>query len=114
MVRAPREEGRVLVLERGQDLRPLHADLLEHVADVPRVVIARDRVLVAHVGPHEPLRTLLELPDKLKEYTGFDTAWIDDDTELVLEMRDTVRAEIYLADDLLLPGMTKPLRPQRP
>lgn len=57
-------------------------------------------------------RTLLELPERLKEYTGFDTAWIGDQTELVLEMRDTVRAEVHLTGELLLPGMQKPVRNQ--
>ena len=58
-------------------------------------------------------RTLLELPDNLKEYTGFDSAWIDDQTELVLEMRDTVRARVHVTGELMLPGMQKPLRPIR-
>ena len=56
-------------------------------------------------------QTLLELPELLKEYTGFDTAWIGDQTELVLDMKDTVRAEIHLAGELLLPGMTASVRP---
>ncbi len=55
-------------------------------------------------------RTLLELPDNIKEYTGFDEAWIDDQTELVLEMRDTVRAKVHVTGLLVLPGMPKTAR----
>lgn len=55
-------------------------------------------------------RTLLELPESLKEYTGFESAWIDEQTELVLEMRDTVRAKVHVSGELLLPGMPKPAR----
>ena len=58
-------------------------------------------------------RTLLELPEKLKEFAGFDTAWIGDQTELVLDMPDTVRAEIHLAGPLLLPGMQAAARPTK-
>jgi hypothetical protein len=53
-------------------------------------------------------RNLIELPRRLQEYTGFREAYIDDNTELVQDMRDTVRATIRLRTPLLLPGFDKP------
>lgn len=53
-------------------------------------------------------RNLIELPRRLKEYTGFREAYIDDNTELVQDMRDTVRATVRLRTPLLLPGFDKP------
>lgn len=52
---------------------------------------------------------LLELPERLREYTGFTRAWIGENTELVAEMSDTVRATIHLTAPLLLPGFDKPI-----
>jgi len=52
-------------------------------------------------------RTLLELPGMLKEFTGFENAYIGDQTELVLDMPDTVRAEIHLTTPLVLPQLAK-------
>ncbi len=53
-------------------------------------------------------RNLLELPERLRQYTGFSQAWIGDNTELVTNMSDTVRAVIHLSAPLLLPGFDKP------
>lgn len=53
-------------------------------------------------------QNLLELPARLVEHTGFTEAWIGEDTELVLDMKDTVRASIHLRGPLLLPGFDKP------
>lgn len=52
---------------------------------------------------------LIDLPDRLLEYTGFEDAYIGDNTELVLDMKDTVRATIHLRGPLLLPGFDKPI-----
>lgn len=52
-------------------------------------------------------QNLIELPAKLKEYTRFTEAWIGENTELVTDMSDTVRATIHLAAPLLLPGFDK-------
>lgn len=52
---------------------------------------------------------LIDLPDRLVEYTGFEDAYIGGDTELVLNMNDTVRATIHLRGPLLLPGFDKPV-----
>jgi len=54
-------------------------------------------------------QNLIELPNKLKDYTSFTDAWIGENTELVTDMSDTVRAEIHLAAPLLLPGFDKPI-----
>jgi len=54
-------------------------------------------------------RNLIELPHRLQEYTGFQEAFIDDNTELVEDMKDTVRATVRLRSPLLLPGFDKPI-----
>ncbi|MFK5956212.1 MAG: hypothetical protein QM477_07190 [Planctomycetota bacterium] len=51
---------------------------------------------------------LIQLPARLREYTGFDRAWIGENTELITDMSDTVRATIHLSSPLLLPGFDKP------
>ncbi|MDA1113486.1 MAG: hypothetical protein O3A95_04205 [Planctomycetota bacterium] len=50
---------------------------------------------------------LIGLPNRLQEYTSFTNAWIGENTELVTEMSDTVRATIHLSAPLLLPGFDK-------
>ncbi len=54
-------------------------------------------------------QNLVDLPARLKEYTGFPVAYIGEDTELVLDMKDTVRATIHLSGPLLLPGFDTPV-----
>jgi hypothetical protein len=54
-------------------------------------------------------QNLIDLPDRLLEYSGFEHAYIGDNTELVLNMKDTVRATIHLSAPLLLPGFDKPV-----
>jgi len=51
---------------------------------------------------------LIQLPERLREYTGFSKAWIGENTELITDMSDTVRATIHLISPLLLPGFDKP------
>ena len=52
---------------------------------------------------------LIGLPNRLRKYTGFKYAWIGENTELVRDMSDTVRATIHLSSPLLLPGFNKPV-----
>lgn len=52
---------------------------------------------------------LIGLPSRLQEYTNFTDAWIGENTELVTDMSDTVRATIHLSAPLLLPGFDKPV-----
>jgi hypothetical protein len=54
-------------------------------------------------------QNLIDLPGRLRDYTGFTEAYIGGDTELVLDMKDTVRATIHLRGPLLLPGFDKPV-----
>lgn len=51
---------------------------------------------------------LIGLPNRLKAYTRFTEASIGENTELVTDMSDTVRATIHLGAPLLLPGFDKP------
>jgi len=50
---------------------------------------------------------LLNLPQRLREFTSFKYASIDENTELIADMNDTVRATIQLRGELLLPGFNK-------
>jgi len=52
-------------------------------------------------------RNLIELPERLRVAAGLDHATTAS-SELVLEMRDTMRTELQLVGALLLPGMTEP------
>lgn len=54
-------------------------------------------------------QNLVDLPERLVKYSGFEKAYIGDDTELVLNMSDTVRATIHISGPLLLPGFDKPV-----
>jgi hypothetical protein len=45
------------------------------------------------------------LPERLREFTSFKFATIDENTELVEDMNDTVRATIHLRGELLMPGL---------
>jgi hypothetical protein len=57
-------------------------------------------------------RNLIELPERLREHAGVQHARTAS-SELVLEMRDTMRTEIQLVGPLMLPGMTEPkIRPE--
>jgi hypothetical protein len=51
---------------------------------------------------------LIELPQRLQDHTGFRVAFIDDNTELIEDMRDTMRATVRLRTPLLVPGFDKP------
>jgi hypothetical protein len=48
---------------------------------------------------------LINLPERLREFTSFKFATIDENTELVEDMNDTVRATIHLRGELLMPGL---------
>jgi hypothetical protein len=50
-------------------------------------------------------QNLIQLPERLRAYAGVKHASTDS-SELVLEMRDTMRTEVHLVGELLLPGMT--------
>ncbi|MHC4380280.1 MAG: hypothetical protein ACYSU1_04225 [Planctomycetota bacterium] len=54
-------------------------------------------------------QNLIKLPERLRDHTTFTKAWIGENTELVRDMSDTVRATIHLASPLLLPGFDKPV-----
>jgi len=57
-------------------------------------------------------KNLIELPERLRAHAGLDRATTAS-SELVLEMRDTMRTELQLVGALLLPGMTEPkIRPE--
>jgi len=50
---------------------------------------------------------LINLPERLREFTSFTHASINENTELVEDMNDTVRATIHLRGELLMPGLNK-------
>ena len=50
---------------------------------------------------------LINLPERLREFTSFTHASINENTELVEDMNDTVRATIHLRGELLMPGFSK-------
>jgi hypothetical protein len=51
---------------------------------------------------------LINLPQRLRDFTSFKHASINENTELIEDMNDTVRATIHLRGELLLPGFNKP------
>jgi len=57
-------------------------------------------------------QNLVDLPEHLVEYTGFTEAYIGGNTELILNMNDTVRATIFISAPLLLPGFDNPVMHQ--
>lgn len=52
-------------------------------------------------------QNLIDLPERLRVHAGMRRASTTS-SELVLNMRDTMRTEIELVGDLILPGMTEP------
>lgn len=50
---------------------------------------------------------LMNLPERLREFTSFTYASIGENTELVEDMNDTVRTTIHLRGELLMPGLNK-------
>jgi hypothetical protein len=54
-------------------------------------------------------QNLVDLPARLVDYTGFTEAYIGGNTELILNMNDTVRATIFISGPLLLPGFDTPV-----
>lgn len=51
-------------------------------------------------------KNLIELPERLRQLAGLDHA-MTASSELVLDMRDTMRTELQLVGGLMLPGMTE-------
>ncbi|MBC8370919.1 MAG: hypothetical protein H8E25_13055 [Planctomycetes bacterium] len=50
---------------------------------------------------------LINLPQRLQQFTSFKYATIAENTELIDDMNDTVRAKIHLRGELLMPGFDK-------
>jgi hypothetical protein len=49
----------------------------------------------------------MNLPERLREFTSFTYASIDENTALIEDMNDTVRVTIHLRGELLMPGLNK-------
>ncbi|MFT7517317.1 MAG: hypothetical protein ACI84O_001107 [Myxococcota bacterium] len=83
---------------------------IEFTHDLKRQGISKIKSAEAHLDITALVRgddNLINLPERLREFTEFKYAAIDDDTELIEDMHDTVRTTINLRAELLMPGLNK-------